>query len=434
MALAVDSRERYRRQLQEVLASRLFSDAPVQRKLLGYLAEKAFEGTSDELKEYSIGVELFQKAESYSPQVDPSVRVQTNRLRGRLEEYFRTEGAEADTILRLPKGNFTIVFEPRHLETGSKPAEPVAAEEPALESPPAPTFRRQRWTRLLLVTSVAVLLAVVVYQGVVIRGITQEVNQSRLDPAVERLWRPLIASQRPLVLVIGMPLWLRLRGGYFRDSDVNSPADIPNSAVVQKLFKIAGETPNRPEYGFNGLGETLQTFLLGRLFLAAHKQVTVARSNTLSWEELRSQDAILLGSSKSNPHLRDMSFLVNYRLVPGGIQVLHPGKGEPERYRPTLNAQEETVADYAIVARLPGIGGNGYIMVLGAESTAGNWAAAEMMTDPHEARQVVARMANASGEVPELFELILRAEFRSLVPVKIEYVTHHVISRRTANP
>ncbi|MCX6621495.1 MAG: hypothetical protein NTY38_10515, partial [Acidobacteria bacterium] len=100
----------------------------------------------------------------------------------------------------------------------------------------------------------------------------------------------------------------------------------------------------------------------------------------------------------------------------------------------TLNAQQETVADYAIVARLPGIGGNGYIMVLGAESTAGNWAAAELMTDPRLARQVLSRMADSSGEAPELFELILRAEFQSLVPVKIEYVTHRVIPHRSAYP
>jgi hypothetical protein len=413
----------------------LFSDAPVQRKLLSYLAEKAFEGASDDLKEYAIGVELFQKPEAYSPQIDPSVRVHTTRLRNRLEEYFRTEGADSEIILKLPKGSFTIVFGPRHAEAEVKSLEPVPSAESSAGPPvipPAPASRR--WPGLLFALVLAGFLAIIVYQGVEIHSIKQEIAHRRLDPAVERLWRPLLDSPRPLVLVIGMPLWLRLRRGYFRDSDVNSPADIPNSAVVQELFGLAGEKPVRVEYGFNGLGETLQSFLLGRLFLAAQKPVTVARSNTLSWEELRSQDAVLLGSSKSNPHLRDLSFLVNYRLVPGWIQVLHPRKGEPERYQPTLNAQEETIADYAIVARLPGIGGNGYIMVLGAESTAGNWAAAELMTDPRQAREIVKRMANASGELPEFFELILRAEFRSLVPVKIEYVTHRVVPRQTANP
>ncbi len=120
-------------------------------------------------------------------------------------------------------------------------------------------------------------------------------------------------------MVIGMPVWIRLRNGYFRHVSVTSAADVPESAVVQDLFRLAGEKPDWIGYGFNGLGETLGTFLLGRLFLAGRKPVTISRSNTLSWEGLRSQDVVLLGSSKSNPHLRDMPLLVHYRLGQGGV-------------------------------------------------------------------------------------------------------------------
>jgi hypothetical protein len=73
---------------------------------------------------------------------------------------------------------------------------------------------------------------------------------------------------------------------------------------------------------------------------------------------------------------------------------------------------------------------NGSISVLGADSTAGNWAAAEAMTDPRMAQQLVANMTDVNGNLPELFELIVRAEFQSLVPIKIAYVTHKVIARK----
>ena len=76
--------------LQRILASRLFSEAPGQCKLLSYLAEKTFAGTAEELKEYSIGTDLFAKPETYSPQTDPSVRVQTSRLRSRLAASDRS--------------------------------------------------------------------------------------------------------------------------------------------------------------------------------------------------------------------------------------------------------------------------------------------------------------------------------------------------------
>ncbi|MEN6536357.1 MAG: hypothetical protein ABFD89_22055 [Bryobacteraceae bacterium] len=426
MRLEVVPDSRYADVLEQILASRLFSDAPVQRKLLSYLAEKAFAGTADNLKEYSIGVELFSKPESYSPQSDPSVRVQTSRLRTRLDEYYRTEGTDSPIVIHLPKGSFTLVFEPRSCCSGTEtnPEQPVSA----VRMPPRWRAKHQ-WQTVAVAAVLALLTAALAYQGFVVHQLKEETRQLGLDPYVARLWQPLLSSPRPLVLVIGMPIWIRLRNGYFRHISVNSAADVPNSAVVQDLFRLAGEKPDRIEYGFNGLGETMETFLLGRLFFAARKPVTISRSNTLSWEELRSQDVVLLGSSKSNPHLRDMPLLVHYALSRGGIRVLHPSNGEPDWYRPTLNGRDEIVADYAIVARLPGVGGNGYIMVLGAETTAGNWAAAEIMTDPRQTQRLASKLVDRNGNVPELFEMVLRAEFRSLVSVKMEYVTHHVISR-----
>lgn len=418
----MDGIERKREAIRSILSSRLFSEAPVQCKLLSFLAEKSLAGTASELKEYSIGVELFSKRDSYSPQSDPSVRVQTSRLRSRLEEYHRTEGSGSELVVRLPKGSFTLMFEDRVPEPsnggGSKRDQGVR--------------HSLSWKRVMPIAAIVALAFASIYLGLELRTAHVELKQTRPDPHVVRLWEPLLSSPRPLKIVVGMPLWMRLERGYYRHISVNAPADIPGSAAVQRLFGLAGQRPERLEYGFNGFGETVNTFLLGRFFLAARKPVTLSRSNVLSWDELRSQDVVLLGSSKSNPHLRDMPILVNYRLVRGGIEVLNRLEGEPALYQPTLNASDETVADYAIVARVPGVGGNGYITVLGAESTEGNWAAAEMVTDPRHAQLLVSRLSNHDGKLPELFELILRAEFQSTVPVKISYVRHRVISRQQA--
>jgi hypothetical protein len=37
---------------------------------------------------------------------------------------------------------------------------------------------------------------------------------------------------------------------------------------------------------------------------------------------------------------------------------------------------------------------------------------------------------DAGGNLPEFYELIVHAEFQSLVPVKIDYVTHKLVTRR----
>jgi hypothetical protein len=55
------------------------------------------------------------------------------------------------------------------------------------------------------------------------------------------------------------------------------------------------------------------------------------------------------------------------------------------------------------------------------------------MTDPRMAQQLVANMSDAQGNLPEFFELIVRAEFQALVPVKIAYVTHKVLARKQSS-
>ena len=55
-------------------------------------SQQAVEGRSDQLKEYSIGVEVFGRGPAFDPRVDTIVRVQARRLRSKLQEDHRGEG------------------------------------------------------------------------------------------------------------------------------------------------------------------------------------------------------------------------------------------------------------------------------------------------------------------------------------------------------
>jgi len=109
MPLAAETEERCRRQLQEVLASRVFLRCNrFNESCSATRGKKPSKARLDDLKEYAIGVELFQKPGSYSPQIDPSVRVHSTRCAIVLDEYFRTEGTDSDVIIRLLKGSFHL--------------------------------------------------------------------------------------------------------------------------------------------------------------------------------------------------------------------------------------------------------------------------------------------------------------------------------------
>ena len=101
-------------ELEEVLASRLFSRSPKLSELLKYLCEKCFNGEADQIKEFTIAVEHFRRNTDFQSRNDPIVRVDANRLRQRLRRYYRTEGKGHALQILIPPGQYTPVFQ-QHL-------------------------------------------------------------------------------------------------------------------------------------------------------------------------------------------------------------------------------------------------------------------------------------------------------------------------------
>ena len=89
-------------EVERVLHSATFRNAEVLRRLLKFLAEKSIAGETDQLKEYTIAVDCLGKPASYDPRQDSLVRIQIGRLRGKLAEYYRTEGEHDSVVLEIP--------------------------------------------------------------------------------------------------------------------------------------------------------------------------------------------------------------------------------------------------------------------------------------------------------------------------------------------
>jgi hypothetical protein len=108
---AEPSVELERRELQAVLRSPLFSRSPTLSHLLQYLCEKTFAGESEQIKEYSIAVDVLARPDSFDQDTDSIVRVQANRLRKRLDAYYHGEGAGHRLRIVIPTGQYVPVFE-----------------------------------------------------------------------------------------------------------------------------------------------------------------------------------------------------------------------------------------------------------------------------------------------------------------------------------
>jgi len=102
--------EAERAELDSLLNSEIFGRSSNLARILSFVCEQYFQGLEDENKEYSIAVHALGRSKDFDPQIDTIVRVTAHALRKRLEQYYRTEGAEHAVHIYLPPGHYVPKF------------------------------------------------------------------------------------------------------------------------------------------------------------------------------------------------------------------------------------------------------------------------------------------------------------------------------------
>jgi TolB-like protein len=110
---AQPSAEDVHRQLDRLLASDGFAKADRMSRFLRYVVERTLAGDADRLKEYAIGVDVFDRNEDYDPRIDSIVRVEAARLRSKVDDYYNGSGIDDPIVIRLRRGSYVPVFEQR---------------------------------------------------------------------------------------------------------------------------------------------------------------------------------------------------------------------------------------------------------------------------------------------------------------------------------
>ena len=107
--------------------------------LLHYIGEKHFRGESSQLTEYNIATEVFARSRTtFDAGKDAIARVETHRLRKRLQEFYEGAGRGRPIQLSIPSGAYVPVF--------SRCAAPVpSAPAPSLKAPGLPG-KPEEWT------------------------------------------------------------------------------------------------------------------------------------------------------------------------------------------------------------------------------------------------------------------------------------------------
>ena len=133
--------------LARILRSQTFSRSPRLRGLLEFAVEESIAGRGGELKEYALGVAVFNRGDDFDPRTDTIVRVEFRRLRLRLEEYYRSEGGGDAVRIELRRGSYAASLAP------------MAPQPSPDRLPEPPAWKGNLWTGgvILLVAGVTLL-------------------------------------------------------------------------------------------------------------------------------------------------------------------------------------------------------------------------------------------------------------------------------------
>jgi serine/threonine-protein kinase len=167
--------------LARVLENRYFCHSARLSRFLRFAVERAIQGRSDELKEYIIGLEVFDRKETYDPRVDPIVRVEASRLRSKLKKYYLTDGKDDPIEIQIPVGTYAPVVLARQAEKN----EPAPLDSSG--DPPPHVAARRDWRIRALILSLAVSLAVTLALAISRReAVSASIARSTPDEAIER--------------------------------------------------------------------------------------------------------------------------------------------------------------------------------------------------------------------------------------------------------
>lgn len=375
-------KEAEHRLLQRVLESPHFAQAASLRRTLGYLCERSDDKGEAQPKEYEIAVQALGRHPSFDPKTDPIVRVSIAAIRQRLHAYFDAEGRAESLRLEIPKGIYRAVFSP-------VPGGGVAA----CDVQPAQSASR-------------------------------------------RFWEPYLSGQVRNILVYTDVLFFRDdAGNYLRNIYVNSLAagaqEICRRAPAEAFQNL------KPSYHFVSAGEVQAMLALVRLFARMSAPLDVCNSRFTSWNELRSSNLILLGSSRTNAFLDALQAGNNFVITADSIRNLEPREGEEAAYtgQRHMEGKLEKALEPAIVTRRPGLAPGAAVTMIAANHGRGIEGGAQFLGIDNDLASVLESADFGPDEsLPPHFQLLLRVhlvDFDEEV-IFVEHVSHRVISRSRA--
>ncbi len=443
-ALLIEDDERWQL-VQRIVASRRFLRAPLLSRFLMHVCSQALLGRPHEITEYRIGVHVFDRPRNYRTVEDNIVRNYARQLRRRLAEYSADEGKNEPYRIEIPLGGYVPVFsaQPTHSREDEAKHEIHTLPQPVIEASTIPKMSvessnetpeahsPQRSIKIGRPAQIALLL---MYSAVLV-GITATVlahvqATSRALQPTSLLWAALFRAPMSTFVVPA-------------DSGFNLIEDLSRRQVALGSYLngdyVALPLPAMDEHSqadlrtqqFTSFVDLQVVSEISRLPEVDPQRLFVRFPRDLRMDDLKTANAILIGSIGSNPWAelaqRNLNFRIAYsnEMQEAWVENTHPRPGEAKRYESLWT--EPAHPTYAVIAYQPNLAGTGHILLIVGLDVAGTQAAADALLRGETLIPVMHAAMRPNGELGP-FEVLLQSA--SIGP---NAVTTQVIAYRIAD-
>jgi hypothetical protein len=374
-------RELVRAQLIQIMESTHFCSSKRYPTFLSFIVERQLAGHGDELKERTIGIELFGRELTYDTNADPIVRVTAAEVRKRLNQYYSQRSQADDLRICVSSGSYVPYFKkPTSVDKAIPAPGQTLLHEPTLlpdlPSDPTPevnarsesrsSFSRWLWSSALIL-AVAALGA-----GVVDRHWNQRQPSPPTDPAMTEFWKP-FADYHGTVLV---------SFGAFSMMRPSLPAQpSPDMAMVDAI----------QHYNILALPSAVALSKISGVLGEQHIRWRVENADLTSFDDVQAGPTILIGAFHNQWTLRLTSGLrFSFKDSPTASRIVDShAQQQPDWVLYREKPYSTLVQDYGVIAHYRDSTTGKLVVIAAGIGTNGTMAAGDFITNEQSLEELM---------------------------------------------
>jgi hypothetical protein len=375
-------REMVEQQLALLVGHQSLRSSKRSVSFLDYVVRKTLRGESDQLKERTIGVAVFDRDPDYDTKDDHIVRTAATELRKRLAVYYREDAHRTQLRINIPSGSYVPQFtfpdtpvEPENRHDLSAP-DPTQHGSEVSHANKSTTVRNYRWL-LIAPVSCAILLSATAFLP----------RHRETETPQMIFWGPVIREPGPAVIVVPV---------------CGPPVTAPAAIKEISASRSASQQETRPPFPMMPVCEAFTMARVTSVFAKADKPFVFRAERTSSFSDLQAGPAVLLGLFSNEWTLRltrELRFspvrdpdrnqlYIRDSQNPGSRAWAVDMTEQPEAAR----GSGKSVPDYVLISRIVSPDTGKMMVIMGGLRCYGSEAAGQFLGDP--------QLENLTGAIP----------------------------------